>query len=567
MIDDDSHQAPAFPLRRRIASAFTLVLLACCGCGLVLCCLSLNAAALQEQSTGTGTGADVEANSSGPASAPTDAELDGIFSDFENYTEKNMKEWHVPGIAVAVVKGDEVVYLHGFGNRSQDAPQPVTPNTVFQIGSTSKAFTAALVAMLVDEGKLRWTDRVVDHLPDFQLYDPWVTREFTVKDLLDHSSSLPDHAAEDLITLGYDRETVMRSLKKVEPTGSFRSGYNYTNSMLLWAAYLVEAKSGRTWEENLHEKIFVPLQMSNSSSDMQSFQKAKDVAALHKLKDYKLQNATLQTIPMNWTYMDWIYIAGPAGGINSNIIDMAKWLRLQMSADNASLVNESLKNNLTALISQESLRYMHSPQNIMDRDGKLYYGLGWIYEEREPYSLVWHNGGSFGHHSMIAFVPESDIGIVILSNSVSSIPECLAYWFFDRYFGLPEKDYCNISLAQNLMLENLTSSYELKRPEPFQTPLPLERYVGNYTNDIYGPINISVTAKQDHLLATMGPRPTKNILYPWNRDVFSTQEPEFLNTTGFAAFHLDPNGNPESVLMSLFIEGQFWRKAEFRRVA
>lgn len=561
MFDDDSRHATAFSLRRGIASAFAFILLACCGCGFVLCGLPQGAAA------------EIRDNASGP----TGAELDLVFSDFENYTEKSMKEWHVPGIAVGVVRGGEIVYLHGFGNRSQDAPLPVTPNTVFQIGSASKAFTAALVAMLVDEGKLRWTDRVVDHLPDFQLYDPWVTREFTVKDLLDHSSGLPDHAAEDLITLGYDRETVMRSLKKIEPTCSFRSGYNYSNSMLLWAAYLVEAKSGRTWEENLHDRIFVPLQMNNSSSDMESFLKAGDVAALHKLKDYRLQNATLQTMPMNWTYMDWIYIAGPAGGINSNVIDMAKWLRLQMSADNAYLadhtvgglvgaINKSSENNTVELISREGLRYMHSPQNIMDRDGKLYYGLGWIYEEHEPHSIVWHNGGSFGHHSMIAFIPEDDIGIVILSNSGSSIPECLAYWFFDRYFGLPQKDYSNISLAQSLMLENLTGSYELKRPEPFQPPLPLQSYAGNYTSDIYGPINITVSARQDHLLAMMGPRPLKNILYPWSREMFFTQEPEFLNSTGFAAFRLDPTGKPESVLMSLFIEGQYWRKAEFWRV-
>ncbi|MFZ3147549.1 MAG: serine hydrolase [Methanothrix sp.] len=488
-------------------------------------------------------------------------DLDAVFSDFENYTAKAMKEWHVPGLAVAVVKGDRVVYMRGFGNRSQDGPGPVTPNTIFQVGSTSKAFTSALVAMQVDEGKLQWTDRVVDHLPAFHLYDPWVTREFMVKDLLDHSSGLPEHACDDMATLGYDRETVMLSLKKAEPASSFRSGSSYNNALLLWAARLVESKSGRTWEENLHDRIFVPLQMNNSSCDPKSFLQARDVAALHRLKDNQLQNPELLTIPMNWTYMDWIYVMGPAGGINSNIIDMSKWLRLQM---NGGLINDTSKGNQTALMDKDNVRYMHSPQTILDSGSKLYNGLGWIYEEHKPYSIVWHNGGSFGHHSMVAFMPDEDIGIVILSNSAAGLPEILTYWFFDRYFGNPQTDYSNESVIVSLMLENLTNSNKPKRPQPFDPPLPLERYEGNYSSEMYGPI--SITAKQSHLLATMGPRKLQNFLYPWNRDMFFTHVPEFMNITGFAAFRLDTNGKPEYLEMTGFIERAPGRRAEFKRI-
>jgi len=546
MFDDDSPLTFASPLRCRIPGILILALLACC-------CFSLTTPGLAEMK---GT-----AQTQSLASAPQGDELDAVFSDFENYTEKAMKEWHVPGLAVAVVKGDRVVYLHGFGNRSQDVPGPVTPNTIFQVGSTSKAFTSALVAMLVDEGKLQWTDRVVDHLPEFQLYDPWVTREFMVKDLFDHNSGLPEHACEDMVTLGYDRETVMRSLKTVEPASSFRSGSSYSNAFYLWAARLVESESGRTWEENLLDRIFVPLQMKNSTADLKSFQEAKDVAALHMLKDNRLQNPELLTIPMNWTYMDWIYVVSPAGGINSNIIDMSKWLRLQM---NGGLINDTAKSNQTILIGEENVRYMHSPQTIMDSGGKLYNGLGWIYQEYKPHSIVWHNGGSFGHHSMVAFMPDADIGIVILSNSAVGLPEILTYWFFDRYFDNPLTDYSNESLIEALMLENLTNSYEPKRPQPFDPSLPLERYEGNYSSEIYGPINI--TAKQGHLLAIMGPRKLQNFLYPWNREMFFTQVPEFMNTTGFAAFRLDPNGKPEYLEMSPFIERASGRRAEFKRI-
>ena len=194
----------------------------------------------------------------------------------------------------------------------------------------------------------------------------------------------------------------------------------------------------------------------------------------------------------------------------------------------AGAINKSSESNTVALISGKACGTCTVPRTHHGPGRKtLYYGLGWIYEEHEPHSIVWHNGGSFGHHSMIAFIPEDDIGIVILSNSGSSIPECLAYWFFDRYFGLQEKDYCNISLARASCWKISPVLTNSSRPEPFQPPLPLESYAGNYTSDIYGPINITVSARQDHLLAMMGPRPLKNILYPWSREMFFTQEPEF----------------------------------------
>jgi len=546
MFDNDSPLTFASPLRRRIPGTLILVLLVCC-------CFSLTSPGLAEMN---GT-----AQTESLASGPQGAELDGVFSDFENYTEKTMKEWHVPGLAVAVVKGDRIVYLRGFGNRSQDGSDPVTPNTVFQVGSTSKAFTAALLAMQVDEGKLQWTDRVVDHLPEFQLCDPWVTREFMVKDLLDHSSGLPEHACEDLVTLGYDRETVMRSLRTAEPASSFRSSYSYSNALFLWAARLVEVKSGRTWEENLQERIFVSLQMANSSSGLEAFGEARDVAMLHRLEDNRVQNPELLTIPMNWTYMDWIYVMDPAGGINSNIIDMAKWLRLQM---NASRVDDTAKANQSTLISPENLRYMHNPQIVIDGNGKLYSGLGWIYEEYKPHSIVWHNGGSFGHHSMVAFMPDGDIGIVILSNSANGIPEVLAYRFFDRYWGNPLRDYSGEAMDQALVIENLTRAAWPKRPQSFDPALPLERYEGNYTSEVYGTMNIS--AENDRLVAIMGPRELRCLLYPWNREMFLTNVPEFLNKTGFAAFSLGLDGKPESAEMTLFIESDAGRRAEFKRV-
>jgi hypothetical protein len=218
------------------------------------------------------------------------------------------------------------------------------------------------------------------------------------------------------------------------------------------------------------------------------------------------------------------------------------------------------------LISEQNMGYMHTPQTVVYGDAKLYSSLGWLCEEYEPYPLVWHNGGSFGHHSMVAFMPDAKLGIVVLSNSAVGVPEILSYWFFDRYFGKPAKDYSNESMTEALRMEELADAFKPKRPDPPDPALPLERYVGNYSSEVYGYINITAEEKENRLLATMGPRRLQNFLYPWNRDMFFAHIPEFMNKTGFAAFRLDPNGNPESVEMTLFIEGEYGRRAEFKRL-
>lgn len=255
------------------------------------------------------------------------AELQAVLSDFEKYAEKSMKDWQVPGMAIAIVRGNDTIYMHSFGIRDISGNDPVTNNTIFNIASITKSFTTALVAMQVDEGKVNWDDKVIDHLPDFRMYDPWVTREFTVTDLAAMRSDLPNsNPAENLGATGYNRSYIMHAIRYIKPDKSFRSGFNYQNNLLLWEAALVESKTGKSWEDNVRDRIFLPLNMTNSSTDVKSFQQAKDVASKHIII---LENGTVKALPMNSKYMEDPY--GPAGSINSNIIDMAKFLRLQMN--------------------------------------------------------------------------------------------------------------------------------------------------------------------------------------------------------------------------------------------
>ena len=491
------------------------------------------------------------ATHAGDPSAPNSTELQGILSDFQKYAEKGRVDWNVPGMAVVIVRGNDTIYMHAFGVKTLNGTDPVTNNTIFQIGSTSKAFTAALVAMQVDQGKIGWDDMVIDHLPDFRMYDPWVTREFTVTDLMAQRSGLAGYAGDEQSFLGYDRQRIMHSVRYIKPVTSFRSAYAYQNTMFLWAAALVENSTGKSWENNIKERIFQPLGMNNSTDDMASFQKARDVASLHIKLDGKVV-----ALPMDWKYLDWVYIYGPAGGINSNIVDMAKWLRMQMNSgtfDGKQLINES------------SMSYMHSPKTIIGANpfipgSNAYYCQGWIFEEYKPSPVVWHNGGTSGHHTMVAFMPQEKIGIVVLSNAgYTSLPEALAFKFFDMYNKNPERDWSAEYLAgMNETSAQANASMPIA-PESPSSALPLANYTGNYSNEIFG--HISITANSSRLMVTAGPNKMLMTLSHWNRDVFTASVPDFSDQAGFAAFQIDPEGRAKSVTMDMF-EGATFDRSE-----
>ncbi len=502
---------------------------------------------------GCAQGASAPVNDTGSWSQgqePDEARLKEILQEFEGYAEKGMEDWQVPGMAIAIVKGNQTIYQKGFGVRKVNGTDAVTNNTIFQIGSTSKAFTAALVAMQVDEGNISWDDKIIDHLPDFRMYDPWVTREFTVTDIMAQRSGLPGYAGLDLVTLGFGRDYLMHSLRDTEPVTSFRSAYAYQNTLFLVAAALVENETGKTWEENIHEKIFQPLGMSNSSTDLKSYQQASDVAYLHQMR-----NGSVVALPMDWKYGDWVYVYGPAGGINSNLLDMTKWLRLQMH--DGSFEGRQI-------ISANNTHYMHTPKTIigsMPSGDYAYYSQGWIYQEHKPYPVIWHNGGTLGHKTMVAFVPQGEIGIVILSNIITELPDSLAFRFLDLYFGNPEVDYSGIALAETKKMVALGNASIPVQPASPNPSLPLEKYVGHYSHPTYGGINI--TLETGSLVLTAGPRMVKMHLEPWDRDIFSVTEHEFSDQKGFAAFSMGPDGRADSVE----VEGAaFTGKALFNRV-
>lgn len=462
-----------------------------------------------------------------------------MLQDFEQYVQKSMKEWDIPGMAIGIMQGDKIIYTKGFGVKTLGSDDAVNPETIFQIGSVTKSFTAALTAMLVDEGKFKWDDKVIDYLPEFMLYDPWVTREFEVVDLMAQRSGLPSHAGDNLYMLGYDRDYIKRVLRYIQPTSSFRSQYSYVNVLYLYVADLIEKVTGKSWEKSVVERIFKPLDMSNSSVDMQSFVTAKNVASPHVKENDKI-------IPLkkDWPYLNWSYTAGPAGSINANIVDMMKWLGFQLN-------NGGVKGK--QLVSDNNMSFIHSPKIpiVSSDDSKnIFYALGWVYQENDPLPIIWHDGEVTGMRSTIAYIPNAKVGIVLLSNLSTDMPEFLAMRFFDQYFGKNLRDYSGMLVEIQKVEQQKNKSQEPIPPKNPCASLPLEKYTGDYYNKIYGKLTISLV--EGKLIVTMGNKGVfKMNLEHWDRDIFilygTVTSKDAKN--GLIKFDVDENENVKNLML------------------
>jgi len=437
---------------------------------------------------------------------PDAQKVQQLLADFEAYARKGMEEWQIPGMAIAVVQKDSVIFAKGFGVKVKGGSDPVTSNTIFQIGYTTKAFTAELIAMLVDEGKIKWKERVMDYVPDFRMYDPWVTREFMIEDLLAQHSGLPPYSGDAQAFFGFDRRHIQKSLAFIKPVSSFRSEFAYVNHLFLVAAEAVEHLTGKSWEENIRERIFLPLKMSESSYDRKALMEGRDVATGHNVQDN-----TVTAVPRD---LNWPYIYGPAGGINSNVMDMTQWLRLHINDGTIDGVR---------LVSEENMNFMHSPKTIATYDAKkelgAYYCQSWIYVDSRPYPFVWHNGGTTGYHSMIAFWPEPKIGMVILTNESSNkLAEALPNYFADLYFGNAKKDYSQEALDEAKKAKAEADATAAKQPETVSPSLPLNTYVGVYSNPVYEDARVAL--RNGALTLQIGPGKVELSLRHWNRDTF-----------------------------------------------
>ena len=460
-------------------------------------------------------------------------------AEFEEYVNKAIKDWGVPGVAIAIVKDDRVVFAKGFGVRELNKPEPVDEHTLFAIGSSSKAFTAASIAMLVDEGKLKWDDPATKHLPGFQLFDPYSTRELTITDLLSHRSGL---TRGDLLWYGssYDRNEVLRRVRYLKPSWSLRSRYGYQNIMFLAAGQIIPSVTGKTWDDFVRERIFTPLGMKSSTTSIKAFTASANVATPHSKINEKLQ-------AVSWRNIDNI---APAGSINSNVEDMAQWVRLQLGGG----VYQNQR-----LLSAAAIKEMQTPQTIIRIEGAqlglypeahfLTYGLGWFLSDYRGKKVVEHGGAIDGMRAEVAMIPEEKLGLVVLTNLQGTIlPVALMYKIFDFYLNAPQRDWSADMLKTRNNLEEQAKAAEKKaeseRVQGTSPSLALEKYAGTFQSEMYG--QLKVTLENEKLVLRFGPNFTGDLQH-WNYDTFRVVWRDPMQGKGFVNFRLNTQGKVDVI--------------------
>src|SRR5262245_57563694 len=489
----------------------------------------------------------------GLGAAPTAQEAQRL-AQLETFARTAQQQWDVPGMAIAIVKDDEVIYAKGFGVKRVGETEPVDADTVFQIGSTSKAFTAAVVAMQVDDGKLGWGDRVIDRLPGFEMHDPWVTREFQIADLMAQHSGMPAYAGDGMAFFGFPADYIVSHMRLIEPVTSFRSEFAYVNNLFLVAGDLARVTSGKTWAENVQQRVFDPLGMRSSSSGQDAFEAAKNVAAPHKVV-----GGSVTAFAGDARQLAWAYTYGPAGGINSTVRDMAQWLR--MLVGNGTFEGKQI-------VGAENLSVVMSPHTVIrvPKTGPLagsplglaqnFYCAGWISTDAKPSRIVWHNGDNNFMHAAIGVIPDAHAGIVVLTNlGGASLAEAVMWRFSDLEGGNPEKDWSTLfhqTWADQQKAAQAPFADPVTEPSP---PQPLARYVGAFTNPVYGDLRVEIDGQQLWLIA--GPKQLKMLLVPRSRDTFVASQPDldaFLGDSGFATFAFGGDGKIASVTLSQFAD-------------
>jgi len=466
--------------------------------------------------------------------------------DLDAQITRAMRTFQVPGLAIAVVKDGQVVLAKGYGVRRLGDSARVDAHTLFQIASNTKAFTTASLAMLAEDGKLSWDDPVTRWLPWFALSDPWVTREFTIRDLLTHRSGL-GLGAGDLVWWhsNYSREDVVRHLRAAKPVTSFRSGYAYDNVLYIAAGLVIEAASGKKWEDFVRDRIFVPLGMTEANTSVTLFKPGDDVAFAHEVHGGKLQVVDRDTVDNT----------APAGGINANVTDLAKWMIAQL---------DSGRVGTTRLWSPGRTREMWSPQTILPigdpapellalRPNFSAYGLGWFLSDYRGHKIVWHTGGLTGMTSRTTLVPDQRLGVVILTNGESPLFHAITYHILDDVFGAPATDWVGafdaVTRREEARGDSIVRAASAGRDSLSQPSLPLASYTGIYHDALYG--DAALALEGDHLVLRFSRSPAfTGDLSHWQYNTFKAHWRSPNLEDAFVTFSLEPDGSIEHFEMA-----------------
>jgi CubicO group peptidase (beta-lactamase class C family) len=463
-------------------------------------------------------------------------QLEGLSS----YVEKKMEEWKIPGMVIGVIQNDSVIFLKGFGFKDVEQKLPVTPQTLFEIASITKTFTAATVGILYDEGKLGWNEPIIDYIPDFRLYDEYATFHATMRDLLSHRTGLSPFSDLMYFVWPHEREEIYRRLWYLKPSLSFREGYQYSNLSFVIAGTIVGKLSGGTWEDFVEKRLFKPLGMTHSNFDLQ-IKNAYDFSY-----PYKYENGQYVKLPFRDRPS-----CSPAGGINSSASEMINWLKLHLN--NGQFDNRQI-------ISPASISVIKNPYIFMYYSEEKQWpptefaAMGWDFQFYSGYHLLSKGGIFDGFSGYISFMPQAKIGIIILANNRSALEltHYLTYYIYDQLLNIKE-------FSWDKLIEDERPTYEVsseksgKEPQAKseKIPYPREKYIGSYEHDAYGKAVLSVENGEMQL--------NFNSNFVWSleycfQNVFKT---EYDGATIKFEFNQDTAGNVIS--LEIVIEGTDFR--------
>ena len=465
---------------------------------------------------------------------------------FDAYVQQGMRDWRVPGLSIVVVRNDSVVFLKGYGQRTLGAAGPVDPQTLFGIMSTTKAMTAMALAMLVDEGQLRWDDPVTKWLPAFQTADPLVTRDLRVVDLLTHNSGLP--GADLLWVRGdLDEAEVLRRLRGLAPTYPLRGGFIYHNLMYGVAGAVIAQASGLSWAEFLQQRLFAPLGMTRTFATHAAMAAARDAnvsSAHYRIRDTVrvIAEQSVDRVPA-------------AGAVWSTAADMGRWMRFLL---------DSTRVNGRRLVSDSAFRRLFQPQSFVSEE-EFYptarltkphwttYGLGWFQQDYRGEMVQMHTGSLDGRTAIIGLIPDRRLGVYVFGNlDHAELRHALLWKTLDLLLGAPERDWSRELLAlydaRRARADSARRGAESTRLVGTSPSLPLERYAGRFEHPVWGDIEISANGGALRLRAGTNPM-TVGPLEHWHYDTFRAALGDGRDAPLMVTFALDARGAPASLTL------------------
>lgn len=477
-------------------------------------------------------------------------------AQIDQVAERALKAFDVPGMAVAVIKDGKLVHAKGYGVRSLNTMQKVDENTLFGIASNSKAFTTAALGILVDEGKIHWDDQVIDYIPEFRIYDPYVTNAFTIRDLLTHRSGLGLGAGDLMIfpdSSNFSVSDIIHNLRYLKPVSGFRTKFDYDNLLYIVAGEVVARVSGMSWQQFIETRMMAPLQMTQSAASFNRLKSTSNVIDAHAPVNGKVQVIK----------RDFSTTADAAGGIYSNLTDLSKWLIMQMN-------NGKYGDNLEKTLFSESVHdQMWMPQTIIQLNertrGKtalIYnthfgaYGLGWFLSDVKGYKQIQHSGGLAGIVTLITLIPEMKLGIIVLTNQQSGAAlNAVTNSIKDGYLGITGNDWVKMmqdatqhAQAEADKIENNVDQL-VNADHNTQGPVKPELYLGSYSDKWFGDVIVSQKDSKLWLASVRSPR-LRGQLLPYKGSTFIVKwNDRSFDADAYVRFTTDADGNGTGMKM------------------